>query len=421
MKADSFRSFSEKQLTLLSWWCEGSPHRSRDAIICDGAVRSGKTACMSLSFVAWAFYRFDGYSFAVCGKTVTSLRRNVISPLSELLRDLGFEWHESVSKNYVDIVKGSRRNRFYFFGGRDESSAALIQGITLAGVMLDEVALMPRSFCEQAIARCSVDGSKIWFNCNPENPSHWFYGEWIKKADEKNCLYLHFTMRDNPSLSENIIRRYQSLYSGAFYERFVEGKWVAADGLVYPFFGDSLIYDVPDSFERYYVSCDYGTVNPTSMGLWGLHDGSWYRIDEFYHDSRQKGFQMTDEEYYGSLVKLISDRKTEAVIADPSAASFIECIRRHGKYPVIKADNDVLAGIRKTSDALKTGKIRICRTCPDIIREFSLYRWDTAARYDAPRKENDHAMDDMRYFTATVLKGDADAFFAVSLSRERRF
>jgi len=421
VRAEDFKSFSEKQLTLLNWWCESSPHKSRDAIICDGAVRSGKTVCMSLSFVAWAFYRFSGGSFAFCGKTITSLRRNVITPLLQLLRDLGFDCRESVSRNYVDIYKGSVTNRFYLFGGRDESSAALIQGLTLSGIMLDEVALMPRSFCEQAVARCSVDGSRLWFNCNPENPAHWFYKEWIKKADEKNCLYVHFTMDDNPSLSKEIISRYKTLYSGAFYERFVEGKWVAADGLVYPFFNESFIHEAPDSFTRFYVSCDYGTVNPTSMGLWGENGGCWYRIDEYYHDSKQKGFQKTDEEYYASLAKLISDRTVEAVIVDPSAASFIECIRRHGEFTVIKADNDVLSGIRKTSDALKTGKIRICRSCPDIIREFYLYRWDEQLKNDAPRKENDHAMDDMRYFTATVLKGEADGFFAVTLPRERRF
>ncbi len=421
MTADSFKSFSEKQLTLLSWWCESSPYKSRDAIICDGAVRSGKTVCMSLSFVSWAFYRFNGGSFAFCGKTITSLRRNVITPLLQLLGDLGFECRESVSKNYADISKNGVTNRFYLFGGRDESSASLIQGLTLSGVMLDEVALMPRSFCEQAIARCSVDNSKLWFNCNPENPAHWFYREWIKKTDEKNCLYLHFTMQDNPSLSKEITERYKNLYSGAFYERFVEGKWVAADGLVYPFFGDGYIFEVPDSFTRFYVSCDYGTVNPTSMGLWGESGGCFYRIDEFYHDSKQKGFQMTDEEYYASLEKLIGSRTVEAVIVDPSAASFIECIRRHGRFRVQKADNDVISGIRKTSDALKTGKIKICKSCPDIIREFYLYRWDESGGKDAPRKENDHAMDDMRYFTATVLKEDEDNFFAVSLSREGRF
>ncbi len=421
MRADSFRSFSKKQLTLLSWWCKNSPFNSRDAIICDGAVRSGKTVCMCISFILWAFYEFNESSFAVCGKTITSVKRNIAVPLLPLLRELGFCCKEYHSKNMIEISKDGRLNRFYLFGGRDESSAALIQGMTLSGLMLDEVALMPRSFCEQAIARCSVEGSKLWFNCNPENPSHWFYREWIKKKDEKNCFYLHFTMKDNPSLSPEIIRRYESLYSGAFYKRFVEGKWVAADGLVYPFFNDSFIYEAPENCSEYFVSCDYGTVNPTSMGLWGLCDGIWYRVDEFYHDSRRKGFQMTDEEYYRSLASLIGQKRVGGVIVDPSAASFIECIRRHGQFNVIKANNDVISGIRKTSDALKSGKIRLCKGCADILREIYLYRWDESARHDAPVKENDHAMDDMRYFTATVLNDSEESFFAVSLSRERRF
>ena len=212
----------------MTWWCLNSDERGYDAIICDGAVRSGKTVCMSLSFIAWSFYAFSDTSFAICGKTIASLKRNVITPLSPILASLGFAIKMKSSQNYIEMTYQNTVNRFYLFGGKDESSAALIQGMTLGGVLLDEVALMPRSFVEQAIARCSLDGSKLWFNCNPEHPMHWFYREWILKAEKKNCLYLHFTMRDNPSLTPKIIKRYESLYSGAFYKRFVEGKWVAA-------------------------------------------------------------------------------------------------------------------------------------------------------------------------------------------------
>lgn len=416
MTVDAFKSFSKKQLILLNWWTDSSPYKNRDAIICDGSVRSGKTVCMFLSFIFWAFYMFSDSSFAVCGKTITSLRRNIITPMLPMLCSLGFTYEELVSKNMIIIKKDGRENRFYIFGGKDEGSAALIQGMTLSGVMLDETALMPRSFCEQAIARCSVDNSRLWFNCNPENPAHWFYTEWIKKAADKNCLYLHFTMDDNPSLSEEIKQRYKNLYSGSFYERFIEGKWVSCDGAVYPFFDSSYIYDVPAGITKYFVSCDYGTVNPTSMGLWGEKDGTFFRVDEFYHDSKQKGFQMTDEEYYCSLTALIGDRKVEYAVVDPSAASFIECIKRHGKIRVVRADNDVVKGIRKTSDALKSGRIKICKPCRDAIREFSLYRWDESAKYDAPRKENDHAMDDIRYFVMS-LENSADGFFAVSVER----
>ena len=213
----AFSEFSPKQLDVLTWWCHSSDKHGYDAIICDGAVRSGKTVCMSLSFVAWTFYDFNETSFAICGKTIASLKRNVITPLTPILTSLGFGLKMKASLNFIEITYKDKLNRFYPFGGKDDGSAALIQGMTLGGVLLDEVALMPRAVVEQAIARCSLDRSKMWFNCNPEHPMHWFYREWIKKADEKNCLYLHFTMHDNPALTSAIIRRYESLYSGAFY------------------------------------------------------------------------------------------------------------------------------------------------------------------------------------------------------------
>ena len=325
-----FTSFSQKQLTALTWWNNSSPFSSCDGIICDGAVRSGKTSCMSLSFVAWATGCFENCSFALCGKTITSLKRNVITPLLPVLSSLGFSCREKSSKNLIEISLGKTVNRFYLFGGRDESSAALIQGMTLCGVFFDEVVLMPRSFVEQALARCSPAGAKFWFNCNPENPLHWFYEEWIKKAKEKNCLHLHFLMKDNPSLSEKVIRRYESLYSGSFYERFVLGKWVAADGLVYPEAAEGKFTKTPpDSFsEENFISCDYGTVNPLSLGLWSRFGSEWYRVSEYYYSSRKEGRQKTDEEYYAELENLAGERKISAVIVDPSAASFIECIRR---------------------------------------------------------------------------------------------
>lgn len=413
-----FKPFSPKQLRVLTWWCEGSPDRDRDAIICDGAVRSGKTLCTSLSFVSWAFYRFDGADFALCGKTVTSLKRNIVRPLTEMLACLGFGVKQSSTQNYLDVEYQQRHNRFYLFGGKDESSAALIQGMTLAGVMFDEVVLMPRSFVEQALARCSVAGSRFWFNCNPEHPQHWFHREWIEKAEQKNALYLHFRMQDNPSLSEKMIQRYRSLYSDAFYDRFVLGRWTAAMGLVYPFFGQAnLCDDPPTDCECYCISCDYGTVNPTSMGLWGRKEGVWYRLEEYYYSSKAAGEQKTDEEYYAALEELAGARPIQAVVCDPSAASFITCVRRHGRFAVLPARNDVLDGIRRVCDALKSGRIRIGCRCRDAIREFGLYRWEEGGAKDAPRKENDHAMDDIRYFVATVLDPPEEDGFALAAPR----
>lgn len=414
----NFKTFSKKQLCALGWWCQDSPYKDCDAIICDGAVRSGKTLCMSISFILWSLSAFNGRDFAICGKTVRGVRRNVVSPLLATLRELGFGVQEKLSANLIELEYGGVKNRYYLFGGRDESSAALIQGITLAGVLFDEVALMPRSFVEQAIARCSLNGSKFWFNCNPEHPGHWFYREWILKCKEKNALYLHFKMEDNPSLSKKMLERYKSLYSGAFYRRFVEGEWVAAQGAVYPFMTDEMFCEVPwCEFEDYAVSVDYGTVNPASFGLWGFLGGVWYRIDEYYFDSRKEGFQRTDEEHYRELERLCDGKQISAVTVDPSAASFIEVIRRHGKFSVIPARNNVLDGIRQCAAALKEKRIVICRNCADSVREFSLYRWNENSTNDVPIKENDHAMDDIRYFVTTILNGGSGDFFAVAAER----
>lgn len=417
---NSFKPFSKKQLAVLTWWCKGSKVSDKNGIICDGAVRSGKTLCMSISFICWAFYYFSGTSFAICGKTIASLRRNVITPLLPVLNELGFSYDYKISRNVIEISKGNITNSFYLFGGRDESSASLIQGMTLGGVMLDEVALMPRSFVEQALARCSLENSKYFFNCNPEHPYHWFYTEWIKKHNEKNVLYLHFTMQDNPSLSKAVIERYKSLYSGAFYERFVEGKWVCAQGLVYPMFDcQRHVKECRGKITRYFLSCDYGTVNPFSLGLWGECGGKWYRLDEYYHSGRDTGIQLTDEEYYQELCTLAKGKSIEALVIDPSAASFIQTVKRHGKYRVIKADNDVLSGINKVCRALKEEAFYISPGCRDSIREFSVYRWDDSIKKDAVKKENDHAMDDIRYFVATIMKSDRDGSSVFSVAIER--
>ena len=400
-------SFSEKQLRAMTWWMPKSRDHGFDALVCDGAVRSGKTLAMGLGFFLWAMSCFSGRRFALCGKTRGGVRRNVVEELLPWLRKLGMTVVDSRTAQVLTVRFGRQENEFYLFGGKDEGSAALIQGMTLAGVFLDEVVLMPRSFVEQACARCSVEGSRLWFSCNPEGPQHWFYKEWILQADKRNCLHLHFTMQDNPSLSQTVRRRYERLYTGVFYRRFILGQWCQAEGRVYDFFDTASVRPAPGGvFEQWVISCDYGTVNPASFGLWGKQNGVWYRTDEFYFDSRREGRQMTDAEYAEKLRKLAGGRTIREVIVDPSAASFIEVLRREG-WKVRKADNDVISGIRKTADALKEGRIVICERCTDCLREMDLYVWDLEAGGDRVVKKNDHAMDDMRYFVTGVLAGSA--------------
>lgn len=399
---------SEKQKKILAF-----PYTKFEALICDGAIRSGKTSIMTVAFVDWAMREFNNTNFAICGKTVSSAIKNIVEPYMSI----GYPKWRGLSVNFTRnnnklVVKlGNKTNNFYVYGGKDEGSSALIQGITLGGVLLDEVALMPRSFVEQALARCSVSGSKFWFNCNPENPFHWFYLEWIEpiikgESKSKTTLYLHFELKDNPSLTPEIMSRYESLYSGVFYDRYIRGMWVQAEGLIYPMFNKDfhIVPTIPRPYSKYYVSCDYGTVNPMSMGLWGLADGKWYRIKEFYHNSRTEKVLKTDEEYYHDLLDLVSDLPIQKVIVDPSAASFIQTIRKHGKLHVAAANNDVSNGIRGVATALNKGLIFINDCCTASIMEFGLYVWDSKAKEDKPIKENDHAMDEIRYFSNTIFR-----------------
>jgi len=370
-----------------------------------------------MSFFLWAMRSFDGRQFALCGKTIGALRRNLLQELLPRLRGIGMICAERRSENAIEVRFGGHENRFLLFGGRDESSAALIQGGTFAGVLLDEVALMPRSFVEQACARCSVSGSRLWFSCNPEGPEHWFYREWILKAQERRALYLHFTMEDNPALSPRIRARYRNAYSGVFYRRFIRGEWTAAEGLVYDFYRREKDSVPPpqDGFERWRISVDYGTTNPASFGLWGLRQGRWYRTAEYYYDSKSEGRQKTDAEYVEDLRRLAGGRRIERVIADPSAASFITALRQAG-FPVVKADNDVANGIRITAGLLKKGTIVLCDSCTDCLREIELYCWEDGGTKEKPRKEHDHAMDEMRYF-AMDLAGEEKAFAATWVER----
>lgn len=386
----------------MSWWNRPGL-RDFEGILCDGAIRSGKTVCLTVGFLLWSMASFDGQVFGICGKTVASLRRNIIVQLPKWVGGI-LDIRESRSENKLTVTdRRGRKNIYYLFGGQDESSAALIQGITLAGILLDEAALMPRSFLEQACARCSVVGSKLWFSCNPEGPEHWFYKEWVCKAKEKRLLQLHFTMADNLGLDKTIRTRYEKTYTGVFYRRFILGQWCATEGLVYDFDREKhVVKEVPRD-GRYYISVDYGTRNPFSAGLWCVKEGKAYRVKEYYHSSRDTGKLLTDEDYYRQIECLAGNQAVEKVIVDPSAASFIATIRAHGKFSVRKARNAVLPGIRLVASLLHVGKLLISEDCKDAIREFSLYRWEENGAKDVPVKENDHAMDDIRYFCAGVM------------------
>lgn len=384
------------------------PESEDTVLICDGAVRSGKTTIMTLAFVTWAMANFNRTNFAICGKTVQSAERNILKPLMEI-EGLGaaLDMSYKVSTRVLTVRCGNVENWFYLFGGKDESSYMLIQGITLAGVLFDEVALMPRSFVEQALSRAiSFEHPKYFFNCNPESPQHWFYKEWIERP-RAGVKHIHFLLEDNPVLTEQMIERTKAMYSGVFYDRYIRGLWVLAEGLVYPMFDrEKNVTSEHGGAGQYFISIDYGTLNPTVFGLWRLCKGEAVMEKEFYHSGRETNRQKTDEEYYRELERFAEGHKIERVIIDPSAASFAECIRRHGKFAVWNANNAVLDGIRLTGALLKSGKLRFHESCTRTFSEFGLYSWDSDAPEDKVIKENDHSMDQLRYFVMTVLRRD---------------
>lgn len=404
-----FQPFSRKQKQILTWWTNKSAVKDMDGIIADGAIRSGKTISMSLSYIIWAMTSFNGQNFGMAGKTIGSFRRNVLFWLKIMLISRGYRFKDHRTDNLLEVWKGNVTNYFYIFGGKDESSQDLIQGITLAGMFFDEVALMPESFVNQATGRCSVDGSKFWFNCNPDGPYHWFKVNWIDKRGEKKLIHLHFTMDDNLSLSESIKQRYRNMYSGVFYDRYILGLWTVAEGIIFDMF-DKAKHTVDGLLDlittETYISIDYGTQNATVFLMWQKgRDDKWYCIKEYYYSGRESKKQKTDTEYADDLEKFTKGIRIKEVIVDPSAASFIAELKKRN-FNIRKAKNDVVDGIRFVGTMLNEEKIAFHSDCKHTIKEFSAYIWDkkvTERGEDKPLKENDHTMDAVRYFVYTII------------------
>lgn len=418
-----FSEFSLKQKKVLTWWQPGSPHADKDALIADGSVRAGKTVVMSLSYVEWAMTCFQDCNFGMAGKTIGSFRRNVVRPLKRMLKGRGYKVKDRRSDNLLEITKGKRVNFFYIFGGKDESSQDLIQGITLAGMFFDEVALMPESFVNQATARCSVAGAKFWFNCNPAGPYHWFKKAWLDEPEEdseektvkRSVLHIHFTMRDNLSLDEKTIRRYEGMYTGIFYKRYILGLWVLAEGIIYDMFDDELNTfddaDLPPGFKslaRRYIAIDYGTSNPmVFLEIWDDGETCWV-LNEYYYDGRSKGVQKEDSQYAEDFMQFVGAGEDPIyTVLDPSAASFKVALRNRG-VRIKEADNAVEDGIRMVQTMFAKRKLRIHRkNCPNTLKEISSYMWDEKAAQrgvEKPVKLLDHACDALRYFVKTIIK-----------------
>ena len=401
--------YSDKQLALLKLWQQNKLKRIN---LLEGSVRSGKTW---ISLVAWAFLVAsmpkDG-NYLMVAKTLTSLKRNCLDLLQDLVGTANFTY--SLSKKEA-ILFG---RLVYLEGVNDARAESKIRGMTLQGAYCDELTLFTEDFFSMLLSRISSKNAKLIATTNPDSPYHWLMDKYINRKGELDMLVLKFLIDDNPYLDPVYVENLKKEYTGVFYDRFILGLWTVAEGLIYPEAAEgkyNVPFDANRKYTSYIVSIDYGTLNPCSMGLWGLSNGVWYRIKEYYHSGRDTRKQLTDEEYYKKLIELIDGLPVREIIIDPSAASFIATIRKHGRYHVRKADNAVLDGIRNTAKALQNGSVRICDNCKNTIAEFSSYRWDEKSQEDKPIKENDHAMDDIRYFVNTVIAKSTAKFIDIDI------
>lgn len=389
MKKSYFKwgGLSSRQRKVLCWWHKDSPYANYNGIIADGAIRSGKTVSMAFSFVIWAMSNYDRYNFGMCGKTIASLRRNVLGTLKNQLRARGYTATERRADNLLVVAKGDVANSFYIFGGKDESSQDLIQGITLAGVLFDEVALMPESFVNQATARCSVEGSKFWFNCNPGSVTHWFYQGWVLKCKRRKLLYLHFTMEDNLTLSEETKARYRSQYSGVFYKRYILGMWCVAEGLIYlQFAEDEQRYMIPQTdvpkLSYIEIGADVGGNKSNHAYV-----ASGYTADRDVQYVLKawsyKAGGVTVTRYRENLVKFADSIKelygfVDTIWVDNAEAAIVNELDAHSDYNIrgcIK--EEILDRIRCTDVLMSQDRFKIVEgECEDLCVGFRTAVWD---------------------------------------------
>ena len=362
-----------------------------------GATRSGKTY-LDYYIIPRRIRACKGQGLILLlGNTKGTLTRNILDPMRSI-------WGDGLVGNIgSDNTVRLFGHKCYALGADKVTQVSKLQGAGIEYCYGDEVTTWNEDVFSMLKSRLSCENSCFDGTCNPDSPSHWFKAFLDSDAD---IFQQSYTIYDNPFLPKMFVENLEREYAGTvFDDRFILGLWAIAEGLVYSMFDKQKhITDGSAQDGRYYISIDYGTANPFSAGLWCVNTERAVRLREFYFDSRKRGRQCTDEEYYEQLESLAGDKRIDHIVVDPSAASFIETVRRHGKYSVKKAVNDVLDGIRTTASLINAGKVLIHSSCTDAIREFGSYAWDDKATEDKVIKENDHAMDEIRYFCHTILR-----------------
>lgn len=403
--------FSRTQRDVFKW--QSKPEtRNADGIICEGTVRSGKSFSAALAYIINSFVVNNYPVWGMSGRTIGGVYKNVIIPIDTVLQSLGFKTTMKSSENTYLVEIGGKKKKFELFGGEGNYAYRAIQGRTFGGFLFDELTLHNKSFFQMAITRLSVENSKWWGTTNPDSPYHWVKKEYIDLAEEKNLIVKKFVLMDNPALSDKVKAMYDRMYSGVFRKRYIEGLWILAEGVVYDMFRaeehcfSGELFAHPERF----VAVDYGTTNPF-VALYGskeVCDNPKYIIhDEYCWDSKAENKQKTDAEYANDMERFYSENglsKNVPVIIDPSAESFKVEMRRH-KFTVINAENSVIDGIRTTASLMNQKRLLISRRCKTLLRELTLYSWDSRAQekgIDKPIKEEDHANDALRYLCFTT-------------------
>lgn len=363
-----------------------------------GATRSGKTY-LDFKWIIPLRIREragkDGLA-VILGVTKSTIERNVLEPMRNLYGD---KLVGTISSDNTAWIFGEK---CYCLGAEKVSQVSKIRGASIKYCYGDEVADWSEEVFALLKSRLDKEYSCFDGTYNPQYPNHWLKKFLDSNADIFSQVY---TIDDNPFLPPSFVENLKKEYAGTvFYDRYILGKWTLAEGLVYPMFGDScIVQDIPDIGD-YYISIDYGTHNPFSAGLWCVTKTEAVRIGEYYYCGREERKEKTPEEYYSEVKRLAGGRDIKCLIVDPSADAFIATVKKHHEFKVRGAVNDVLPGIQTTAEMIASGKLKIHESCEDAIREFGLYRWDEKAESDRVVKENDHAMDEIRYMVMTVLK-----------------
>ena len=375
--------------------------------ILEGSVSSGKTW---ISLVLWAFWVKTMPSdpnalYLMSARSLTTLKRNCLLLLQSLVGENNFSFSISAKEGKLF------GHHVILEGANDAQAEAKIRGLTLQGAYCDEITKMQEDFFSMLLSRLRLPGAKLFGTTNPDAPTHWLKANYIDRAEKLSLLDVKFSLDDNTTLPAEYVENIKREYTGVFYDRFILGRWVMAEGLIYPGYLDAVAMPPDGVAEKYALSVDYGTQNAFAALLWGKYGDVWYCVKEYYYSGRDEKAQKTDEEYAQDLDRIFDVEKMNEplrVIIDPSAASFIALLRKRynargdRKYRVVPADNAVLDGIRETATAMQLGRIKVSPNCKNWLKEMGGYVWDEKSPEDKPVKERDHAADATRYFVKTM-------------------